>query len=207
MVTTINAHTDLICSINFCRLNESILVIIGSYDRKVSLHNIFGTQIGIFGQPDLWKIKPATQLNELHQETKEFKTELFIPEPIIKPVKKEILRNEKKLIIERSRNISDSKKQMTVDDGEYQDSSLGMVKKLNACLNLEDTFNYEKEAFIKNPLLRYNPWAKTILGKFIYLNILNEEISYFILIQFRLIISKFTFNYTLYITLLLFLET
>ena len=36
---------------------------------------------------------------------------------------------------------------------------------LNENLNVESTFDFEDDAFIKNTELRYNPWSKTILGK------------------------------------------
>lgn len=36
---------------------------------------------------------------------------------------------------------------------------------LNENLNVESTFDFENDAFIKNTDLRYNPWSKTILGK------------------------------------------
>jgi hypothetical protein len=154
----------LISSINFCHLNESILIIVGSADRKVSLHNILGTRIGIFGQPDLWKIKPTNQLfKELPIEAKELKNESNLPNLIDRPLKNDILINESKPVLEK-KNLFDSIKQRDFDKVEYPENSDSLVKKLNSSLNLENTFNYEKEAFIKNPSLRYSPWSKTILG-------------------------------------------
>jgi hypothetical protein len=172
LVTIIKAHTDLICSINFCHKYESVLVIIGSSDRRVSLHNIFGTQIGVFGQPDLWKIKLAVKLIQVTPETtneyknsennnkKEiFKNDFNLSESFTESVKK----NENKLLSEREIFVNDSQNYFDIP-GFTTSADFGLVKKLNARLNFEDTFNYEKEAFVKNPTLRYNPWSKTLLG-------------------------------------------
>ena len=160
-----------------------VLVIIGSSDRKVSLHNIFGTQIGVFGQPDLWKIKLATKLKQFNQEISEMKNQknlvVFnteqIKNNILKsddfkpiesesgPIKKESTEINKKLILEKE--IFDSSGENYFDiPGFTTSADFGLVKKLNARLNLEESFNYDKEAFIKNPNLRYNPWSKTLLG-------------------------------------------
>jgi hypothetical protein len=40
-----------------------------------------------------------------------------------------------------------------------------LVARLNKELKFELTFNYDNDAFIQDPSLRYNPWSKTILGK------------------------------------------
>ena len=36
---------------------------------------------------------------------------------------------------------------------------------LNKTFKIENTFEYESDAFINNTQLRYNPWSRTILGK------------------------------------------
>lgn len=155
LVSTIKAHADVISSISFCHLDDTVLVIAGSSDCSVSLHNIFGTKIGVFGQPDLWKIKPLNLVNELINEGNDgLKGE-------------EIVMEDKKTVYERQPSIIDYKNiSNEFDIPEYTGSlEFGLVKKLNADLKVEDTYTYDKEAFVKNPALRYDPWSKTILGK------------------------------------------
>ena len=142
----------MISSIDFCHLDDSILIILASSDCSVSLHNIFGVKIGVFGQPDLWKIKPMSLMQIVAPEIKE-------PEETV---------NKK---VEEVNLIKPAEKENHAFDlSEYTGSSeFGLVKKLNADIKFEDTFTYEKDAFIKNPSLRYNPWSKTILGKLKFL--------------------------------------
>jgi hypothetical protein len=127
------------------------LIIIGSADRKVTLHNMFGLQIGIFGQPDLWKVRTVNQLKNLMQDIVELKV-------------KDVNKKRQAEMID-----TDIKSQMQAFDipGFTTSADFGLVKKLNSNLKLEETFTFEKEEFVKNPSLRYNPWSKTLLGIFI----------------------------------------
>jgi WD40 repeat protein len=159
LVATIKAHVDVINSIAFCHLDDSILVITGSADCSVALHNILGVKIGVFGQLDLWKIKPVNQLIELMQEFKDNKEE-----------NNETKRDEKSWV-EKSSDLDTKKKTDSENPfdipGFTTSADFGLVKKLNSNLKLEDTYTFDKEAFVKNPSLRYNPWSKTLLGIFI----------------------------------------
>lgn len=46
----------------------------------------------------------------------------------------------------------------------YVGKQLQQFTVLNENLDIEPTFEYEDDAFVKNTDLRYNPWSKTILG-------------------------------------------
>ena len=48
---------------------------------------------------------------------------------------------------------------------DYQGVPAQLFTALNENLNIELTFEFEADAFVKNTALRYNPWSKTILGK------------------------------------------
>ena len=58
MVSTIQSHNDAINSIDFYCKNDKYYVIIASADCSVSLNDINGNQIGLFGQTDHWKLDP-----------------------------------------------------------------------------------------------------------------------------------------------------
>ena len=135
----------------------------------MSLHNILGTKIGVFGQPDLWKLKPAKQFNDLIQDTKEFKAkETNEDNNGIKREDDKMIWIDKSSEIETKKNIFANKSQNEFDiPGFTTSADFGLVKKLNSNLKFEETYTFDKEAFVKNPSLRYNPWSKTILGIFL----------------------------------------
>ncbi|XP_033126562.1 WD repeat-containing protein 49-like isoform X2 [Anneissia japonica] len=51
-------HVDMINHITLCERNDRLLIITASLDCSVQLWDIYGNQIGVFGQEDHWKIEP-----------------------------------------------------------------------------------------------------------------------------------------------------
>ena len=150
--------------------NDRLYVIIASSDRSVSLNELNGNQIGIFGQDSHWKLEPP--MSNINDSSR-LSSVNILPE---------VNKNPSPNLTERSqvtpidfKLISDSKppesrKQsiISMKGNEYE----GLLPLISKNLNVELTFDYEQDAFIKDTSLRYNPWSKTILGFdiFVYMN-------------------------------------
>ncbi|XP_071942088.1 cilia- and flagella-associated protein 337-like isoform X2 [Antedon mediterranea] len=57
-------HVDMINHITLCERNDRLLIITASLDCSVQLWDIYGNQIGVFGQEDHWKIEQYIPVNE-----------------------------------------------------------------------------------------------------------------------------------------------
>jgi hypothetical protein len=67
-------------------------------------------------------------------------------------------------------NIFTEDTEMQLSSAQYQDSDSSFLPGLGQKLKVETTFKFEKDAFIKDTSLRYNPWSKTILGFNFFVN-------------------------------------
>lgn len=151
-----------------------VYVIIASLDCSVSLNDLKGNLIGIFGQETHWKIDTGiVPTNKLGRSQ------------IIS--NKNILSSTSQMAKSSVKSAKSNKSSVNFkEDGEnkngdipegnevereptfippYQGLPPQLFTALNENLNIELTFEYEQDAFIKNTDLRYNPWSKTILGK------------------------------------------
>jgi hypothetical protein len=153
-----------------------MFVIIASSDCSVSLNDLYGNLIGIFGQENHWKIDQPIQStssrlrptvsNEANRNANKSVLEHDSSnqlESIEKPSEPEALIRE--LSAKQKQQIGDHEKQEleTARSGNADEHFLPKIK--NKILNIESTFEFENDAFLKDTSLRYNPWSKTILGK------------------------------------------
>jgi hypothetical protein len=151
-------------------------VIIASSDCSVSLNDLNGNLIGIFGQENHWKIDQPIQAassrlrpnasNEANRSTNKSAQEHESNnqlEKIEKPSEPEPLVRE--LSAKVMQQADDHGKQ-DLESARSRNTDEHFLPKIkNKILNIESTFEFENDAFLKDTSLRYNPWSKTILGK------------------------------------------
>lgn len=114
------------------------------------MYDILGTKIGVFGQDEHWK------LDSFNIRKKSLIQELQVEEQQETKTKKQEENQSEEIFNETETNYDQ------IPTSQKNDK---MVTRLNRDFQLELTFNYDNDAFIKDPSLRYNPWSKTILGK------------------------------------------
>ncbi len=151
-------------------------MIIASSDCSVSLNDLNGNLIGIFGQENHWKIDQPIQAassrlrpnasNEANRSTNKSAQEHESNnqlEKIEKPSEPEPLVRE--LSAKVMQQADDHGKQ-DLESARSRNTDEHFLPKIkNKILNIESTFEFENDAFLKDTSLRYNPWSKTILGK------------------------------------------
>ena len=165
MFSTIQSHSDLISSIDFCVKNEKTYVIIASSDCSVSLNELNGTQVGIFGQEEKWKMDQnlsARQTPSLHlrlksntHQNKSNINQKHLQVPIIN------VEN----TTENLKTFESNEDETELPVSSMQNLDICFLPGIDKKLTVESTFKYENDAFIKDTTLRYNPWSKTILGQ------------------------------------------
>ncbi len=179
LVCTINSHTDVISAIDFFNKNDSIYVLIASYDCSVSINDMNGKQIGIFGQDSNWKLEQSIPI----RYTKESMSILRSSTRSAKSNKSNVgFKTDIDEINKKTTSINESKEKKdatninttTTNNNEiinnnttylnYIGTPPQLFTALNKNLNIEPTFEYDEDAFINDTSLRYNPWSKTILG-------------------------------------------
>ncbi len=119
-------------------MNNTTFIIIASSDCRVSLHNIDGVKIGVFGQSEHWKLDKA--LDDDHTGPTTTTT----------------------TAVKSTRATDDEKED--IDDKLLLNMPEITRDKSKLESNHDDTNIFSDEDFIRNPTLRYNPWSKTILG-------------------------------------------
>jgi hypothetical protein len=171
-ISTVQSHSDLISSIDFCVKNDKTYVIIASSDCSVTLNELNGNQVGIFGQEDKWKMEPSfsaritpnQQMRPKSQNQKERinikARHLEIPE--IKFNSNSL--NEKVSISNSDEGFFREETELPLSSLHNLDLENCFLPGLDRKLKIESTFKFENDAFIKDTTLRYNPWSKTILG-------------------------------------------
>ncbi len=110
----------------------------------MALHNVNGVKVGVFGQTEHWKL-----------DTKDFersRVDTTLSESPQDNTKEDDSRTVETQIHENTFAATNSSVMQTV--------KISMDKPIGQ----EDTNIFSEEDFIKNPSLRYNPWAKTLLG-------------------------------------------
>jgi len=179
LVSTIHSHNDSINSIDFCNKNDKIFVIIASSDCSVSLNDLYGNLIGVFGQENHWKIdQPIQSTSSRHRP-------IAASNEINRNANKSVQEHESSNQLENVEKPSESEppiresstKHVHQQSGDQENQELETARSRNAAdehflpkiknkiLNIESTFEFENDAFLKDTSLRYNPWSKTILGK------------------------------------------
>jgi hypothetical protein len=139
--------------------------LIGSADCSASLNDINGNQIGILGQESHWKIEASflpslSSTSYYAQNNNSIVQSRTLKHNDMEEKDDKIENADKENIITLSAiNFGD------IDSQQMAKSYDHLLPELNKKLNIEPTFEYEDDAFIKNTSLRYNPWSKTILGK------------------------------------------
>jgi hypothetical protein len=179
LLATIKSHSDQINSLDFCTKSDRIYLLIASSDCSVSLNDLKGNQIGIFGQEAYWKLETSPSslratpsklmanssalINQSHT-----RANLLIPSIEINS-SSELGHAGSRLNEHQQQDFSDNETAMT--DGEDVEFKVENYKEfcilpeINRKLQVENTFEYESDAFVRDTKLRYNPWSKTILGK------------------------------------------
>jgi len=172
LISTIQSHSDLISSIDFCVKNDKTYVIVASSDCSVSLNELNGTQLGIFGQEEKWKMDQnlSARLTPNHQMRSKSQNQpekinskaknLEVPEIQINSL------NEKFSVSNSTENFFGVETETHSTLFQNLDTDSCFLPGLDNKLKIETTFKFENDAFIKDTTLRYNPWSKTILGKF-----------------------------------------
>lgn len=131
-------------------------MIVASADCSVSLNDLNGNQIGLFGQSEHWK------LDNFGQTT-------FRGTPVRKMSNAVIGTS-----VENEREDEQSIKSLDVETDPIasidknifpNEISQFALKREYTGLAPQLTFQFEQDAFIKDTSLRYNPWSNTILGK------------------------------------------
>ena len=161
LVCSITAHTDVINSIEFCHRNNSIFVMIASLDCSVSINDLNGNQIGIFGQDISWKLEANIQIKSLLNST------LLHPDD-----KGEAPTKTSKSSVGFKSDVEMNKvNELDLEAAEVaryvemsREANSTLISCLNENLNIVATFDYADDAFINDTSLRYNPWSRTILG-------------------------------------------
>ncbi len=163
---TIQSHHDIINSIDFCsKGGDLVYVLVASLDCSVSLNDLKGNLIGIFGQEQHWKIDMGVQITRNKSQIMS-KNQMMSNSHVIKSAK-----SNKSSVNFKEDDEGDSNSQSKVIERPptvvppYVGKPAQLFTALNENLNVESTFEFEDDAFIKNTELRYNPWSKTILGK------------------------------------------
>ena len=198
----LTSHTDAINAIEFCKKSDRMFLLIASADCTVSLHEITGEAIGIFGQEAHWRIEsslspslsgglsgaaaaaaaksqqlPADQQQQQQQQqqqpNQQHQQQLNII-PVATSATKDYIqkldlieqateRQVDKLILSNQASQRDLLGSMS-GGGETNRSFLPLAE-LSKKLTLKPTFEFEKDAFVNDTSLRYNPWSETILGQ------------------------------------------
>jgi WD repeat-containing protein 49 len=162
LVCSIQGHDDTINSIDFCLTkNDKLLIIIASADCSVSLYDLTGEHIGKFGQDSHWKLDNITSYSSTTIESLVNTNQLAALNQSSDDTVDSITIN----IEDTDTEKSEQETQIDGSDIEKPTKNTLMLPKLEERLQAENTFEYENDAFVNDPSLRYNPWAKTILGK------------------------------------------
>lgn len=148
-MSSIKSHSDQINSINFCCKHNRTYVIIASSDCSVSLNDLNGNQIGVFGQDSHWRLEsPTTSLRSTPNRNK--------------------IASDTKL----GSNVSFSIPKIDLSPGEQSNNqnddiinSNGQISLSSNRFEIEETFTFDANELINDTSLRYNPWSKTLLGK------------------------------------------
>jgi hypothetical protein len=134
LVSTIQSHNDAINSIDFYCKNEKYYVIIASADCSVSLNDINGNQIGLFGQTDHWKLDPFA--NAVTTTTTRKMSNSVISQSIDKENKIEDLKsndtnsNEGGFITELNNDSTENLNQDTLNDFVFKREYTGLAPHL-----------------------------------------------------------------------------
>ena len=134
----------------------------------MSLNDLKGVQIGIFGQDQHWKIDTGLKIKNCGKSqiiSKNLSTSPNTEKPS-KSAKSNKSSVNFKEDIQNENNQEINEPEIITNLPPYVGQPLQLFTALNENLNIEPTFEYEDDAFIRNTDLRYNPWSKTILGFF-----------------------------------------
>ncbi len=140
---------------------------IASLDCSVSLNDLKGNLIGIFGQEQHWKIDTGIQVKHNKSQMMS-KNQMISDSHVAKSAKSN--KSNKSSVNFKEDEVDNPNAPKTVERPPtavppYVGQPTQLFTALNENLNVESTFEFEDDAFIKNTELRYNPWSKTILGK------------------------------------------
>jgi hypothetical protein len=141
-------------------------VLLASSDCSVSFNDLNGNLLGIFGQDSHWHIDSSQ--NSLTSSQNMISMSL---NKIDKNADEEIGGELISDLNTASLLINDDVHMSTTSFNNADAQSLTsereplILPELNKKLKIETTFDFEKEAFIHDTALRYNPWSKTLLGK------------------------------------------
>lgn len=164
----------------FFSKNEKTYLISASSDCSVSLSDLKGNLIGIFGQDSHWKLDTTNHIPSIRATPNKLISSSFIQDSkIINSSLKEIVIpsievNSNSILNTQSFNTQSNEPSEPVEHFDLTDlnhssmleqSTEAFFPKINQRLNVESTFNFENDAFVKDTSLRYNPWSKTILGR------------------------------------------
>ncbi|XP_064596054.1 WD repeat-containing protein 49-like isoform X2 [Liolophura sinensis] len=78
-------HIDMINTLEICERNERLVILSASSDCSVALWDVYGNQIGVFGQEEHWKIEPYIPPSEDEVDVVEEEKEEE-PEAVLEPV-------------------------------------------------------------------------------------------------------------------------
>ncbi|CAF0765559.1 unnamed protein product [Brachionus calyciflorus] len=152
LVCSLKSHLDQINSINFCEKHNKTYLMLASSDCGVSLNDLSGNLIGIFGQDIHWKLEtPNPSLRSTPHK-------MFTNTPELK------ITSEKALIVPKIEINSKPEQEEKIENSEPIVTDI-QLPVLSQRFNLEETFTFSAEDFINDTTLRYNPWSKTLLGK------------------------------------------
>lgn len=180
-MATLKSHTDQINSIDFCNKNGRIYVLVASSDCSVSLNDVKGNLIGQFGQEVHWKLEPAipSVMSRATPGNTKFYSGSFTasltggPRATLPTIEVSTTQMDQ-LGRGKFGSIYDEMKSSSFDmtlDEELRkqiEAEFGKnchLPRLKKQLSVDETFDFENDAFVNNTGLRYNPWTKTILGK------------------------------------------
>ena len=119
---------------------------LASSDCSVSLNDLNGNLIGIFGQDSHWKLEnPNASLRSTPNKNKTNLDTSLTPNPNIPMLKLDLNADE-----QINDELLDSNSQISCSSNRF---------------NFEETFKFDVNELINDTSIRYNPWSKTILGK------------------------------------------
>lgn len=161
-MTTIKTHSDQINSIDFCNKNGRLYILVASSDCSVSLSDIKGNLVGVFGQEMHWKLEPCPTSVTSRAASKFYSPSFTAPRgtlPLIEISASQIEPDDRKPSLVES-SVDEELKQRLEE--EYKKNCY--LPRLKKQLSVASTLEFDDDAFVNNTDLRYNPWSKTILG-------------------------------------------